>query len=101
MMVLITTKMGCIVFDMNVMPLHWLKFVDVTPIDILAYHIMCPRGGYIVWVVLLAFCLIPWRRPLPNRWRYWVGPFIPEFGILSLKINLLYISSYNICYYKL
>ncbi len=54
---------GYIVFDTNVMPLRRPKFVDVTPIDILACHIMCPRGGYIVWVVPLAFRLLPWRRP--------------------------------------
>ncbi len=46
MMVRIATKMVCIVFDMNVMPLHYPKFVDVTPIDILACHIMHPRVGY-------------------------------------------------------
>jgi hypothetical protein len=82
--------------------LTWMSCLctsDVTLIDILACHIMCLRGGYIVWVVPLAFHSLPWKMPQPNYWRYWVGPFIPEFTILPLKVNLLYIFSYNSHYY--
>jgi hypothetical protein len=104
MMILKIIKMGCIVFDMSVMLLNWPKFVDVTPIDILACHIMCLKVGYtlpsimcqlivilqnfLVWIVLFAF------HPLhlsPTVGDAGSVPSSPKFAILSLKVYMLYI----------
>lgn len=79
------------------MPLCWPKFANMTLINALVCHIMCPRVGYILWsiacqlikifqnvlisIVPNAFRLLLWRRPLLNL--VTLGPFVHPLSLAS------------------